>query len=87
MEDGGRSAPMAAELVDRLAIFVSFRRFPGMGIVDSRTLRFDGYVRIQHFVLRTRYVPFRRSRGDVHSCNVFPMLFMVLSGSYLRDAF
>jgi hypothetical protein len=32
MEDNwGRLAPMAAELVDRLAIFVAFRRYHGMG--------------------------------------------------------
>jgi hypothetical protein len=34
MEDGGRLVPMAAELVDRLAILVVVRRFPGM-VVDS----------------------------------------------------
>jgi hypothetical protein len=39
MEDGGRLAPMAAELVDRLAIFVVVRRFPSMGVADSRSLR------------------------------------------------
>jgi hypothetical protein len=33
LEDGGRLAPMAAELVDRMAIFVAVRRFPSM--VDS----------------------------------------------------
>jgi hypothetical protein len=38
MEDGGRLAPMAAELVERLAIFVAVRRFPGMGATDSRSL-------------------------------------------------
>jgi hypothetical protein len=39
MEDGGRLAPMAAELVDRLAILVVVRRFHGMGVADSRCLR------------------------------------------------
>jgi hypothetical protein len=49
MEDGGRLAPMAAELVDRLAILVALRRFLGMGAADSRSLRYDNYVRMQHF--------------------------------------
>jgi hypothetical protein len=39
MEDRGRLAPMAAELVDRLAILVAARRFPGTGVADSRSLR------------------------------------------------
>jgi hypothetical protein len=50
MEDGGRLAPMAAELVDRLAILVAVRRFHGMGAANSRSLRSGGYVRMQHFV-------------------------------------
>jgi hypothetical protein len=80
MEDGGRLAPMAAELVDHLAILVAIRRFLGMGVVDSRSLRFDSYVRLQHFVRRTTYVPFRRfwRMCDVSSCNVFLLLVMVL---------
>jgi hypothetical protein len=41
MEDGGRLAPMAAELVDRLAILLVVRRFPGMVAADSRSLRSD----------------------------------------------
>jgi hypothetical protein len=41
---------MADELVDRLAILAAVRRFPGMGAADSRSLRYDGYVRMQHFV-------------------------------------
>jgi hypothetical protein len=40
VEDGGRLAPMAAELVDRLAILVAVRRFRGMGAADSRSLSF-----------------------------------------------
>jgi hypothetical protein len=52
MEDGGRLAPMAVELVDRLAILVVVRRFPSMGAADSRSLRYDTYVRMQHFVRR-----------------------------------
>jgi hypothetical protein len=60
MEDGGRSAPMAAELVDRLAILVATRPFPSMGAADSRYLRFDSHVRMHHFVRRSTCVPFRR---------------------------
>jgi hypothetical protein len=80
MEDGGRVASMTAELVDRMAILVADRRFPGMGAADSRSLRSHSYVRMQHFVRRTTYVPFRRFWGmcDVNSCNVFLLLFMVL---------
>jgi hypothetical protein len=80
MEDGGRLAPMAAELVDRLAILVAIRRFPGMGALDSRSLRSDSYVGMQYFVRRPTYVPFRRFWGDVrvNSCNVYLLLFMAL---------
>jgi hypothetical protein len=41
---------MSAELVDRLAILVAVRRFHGMGVVDSRFLRSDSFVRMKHFV-------------------------------------
>jgi hypothetical protein len=41
---------MAAELVDRLAILMAIRRFHGMGVADSRSLRSDNYVRMHHFV-------------------------------------
>jgi hypothetical protein len=50
MEDGGRLAPMATELVDRLAILVAVRRFLGMGADHSRSLRSVSYVRMHHFV-------------------------------------
>jgi hypothetical protein len=65
MEDGGRLAPMAAEVVGRLAVLVVVRRFHGMGVADSRSLRCGGYVRMQHFVRRTTYIPFRRFWEDV----------------------
>jgi hypothetical protein len=82
MEDAGRLAPMAVAFVDRLANLVVGRRFPSMGAVDSRSLRFDiYYVRMRHFVRRTTtYVPFQRfwEMCDVNSCNVFMLLFMVL---------
>jgi hypothetical protein len=80
MQDGGRLAPMAAELVDRLAILVVVRRFPCMGAADSRSLRASSYVRMQHFVRRYTYVPFQRFWGmcDVNSYHVFLLLFMAL---------
>jgi hypothetical protein len=65
MEDVSRLAPMAAELVDRLAILMAVRRFHGMGVVESRSSRYDSYVLMQHFVGRTTCVPFRRFWGDV----------------------
>jgi hypothetical protein len=40
LKDGGRLAPMAAELVDRLAILVAVLRFPGVGVGDSRFFAF-----------------------------------------------
>jgi hypothetical protein len=89
MEDGGRLAPMAAELVDRLAILVAARRFPGMGAPDSRSLRSHSYVRMQHFVRRSTFVPFRRFLGDVRR-EFMQRLYVALHGtlgSYLRDAF
>jgi hypothetical protein len=46
LEDGSRLAPIAVELVDRLATLVAARLFPSMGAVDSRPLRSDSYVRV-----------------------------------------
>jgi hypothetical protein len=89
MEDGGRLAPMAAELVDRLAILVAIRRFLGMGAADSRSLRFDSYVRMQHFVRRSASIPFRRFLGDVRR-EFMHRLSTALHGTLganLRDAF
>jgi hypothetical protein len=89
MGDGGRLAPMAAELVNRVAILVIVRRFPGMGAAYSRSLLCDSYVRMQHFVRRSTYVPFRRFRGDVRR-EFMQRLSATLHGnlgSYLRDAF
>jgi hypothetical protein len=63
LEDGGRLAPMAVELVDRMANLVAVRRFHGICAADSRYLRCDNYVRRQHFVRRTTYVPFQRFLG------------------------
>jgi hypothetical protein len=41
---------MAVGLVERLAILVAVRRFPGMVAMGSLPLRYDGYVRKHHFV-------------------------------------
>jgi hypothetical protein len=88
LEDRGRLAPMSAELVDRLAILVAVLRFPGMGAPDSRSLRCKSYVRMQHFVRRTIFVPFRRFWGDVQR-EFMQRLSDALHGtlgSHLRDA-
>jgi hypothetical protein len=51
LEDAGQLAPMAVELVDRMAILVmAVRRFSCMGVADSRSLRSNNYVCMQHFV-------------------------------------
>jgi hypothetical protein len=65
LKDGGRLAPMAVDLVDRLAILLIVRRFPSMGAADSRSLRSESYARMKEFVRRFAYVPFRRFLGDV----------------------
>jgi hypothetical protein len=88
MEDGGRLAPMAAELVNRLAILGDVRRFHGMGAADSRSLRCDSYVRMQHFIRRSTSVPFRRFLGDARR-EFMQRLSATLHGtlgSYLHDA-
>jgi hypothetical protein len=88
LEDGGRLVPVAVELVVRLAILVAVRRLPGMGDVDSRSLRSDSYVRMQHFVRRTNSFPFRRFWGDVWG-EFMQRLSVTLHGtlgSCLRDA-
>jgi hypothetical protein len=73
---------MATELIDRLAIFVACRIFSCTCVVKSRSLSFDSYVRMQHFVRRTTYVPFRRFGGDVQ--RFYAALHGTL-GSYLLD--
>jgi hypothetical protein len=89
MKDMGRLAPMAAELVDRLAIFVAVRRFLGMSAADSRSLRSDNYVRIHHFVRRCTYFLFGVFGGDVR--REFMQRLSAAPhgtlGSYLRDSF
>jgi hypothetical protein len=90
VSNGGRLATMVAEMVDRLAILVAVRRFPGMGAAGSRSLRSDIYVRMQHFVSRSTYVPFRRFWADVRREFMMQRLSTALHdtlGSYLGDAF
>jgi hypothetical protein len=75
-------------MVDRLPILVAIRRFPGMGATDSRSLRFDSYVCMQHFVRRSANVPFRRFLGDVRR-ELLQSVSASLNGTlgcYLRDA-
>jgi nicotinamidase-related amidase len=88
LEDGGRLAPMAAELVDRLAVLVAACRFHGMVVADSRSLRCNRYVRMQHLVRRTNYVPSWRFWGDVRRefMKRFSPALHGTFGSYLRDA-
>jgi hypothetical protein len=43
---------MAAELVDHMAILVVVRRFLGMGVAYSSSLRFDNYVRMMQHLVR-----------------------------------
>jgi hypothetical protein len=89
LTDGGRLVPMANELIDRhLAILVAVRRFPCMGGAGSRSLRFNNYVRMQHFACRSTYVPLRRLLGDIVRREVLQRLFAGHGtlGSYLRDA-
>jgi hypothetical protein len=71
-----------------LAILVAVRRFPGMGAADSRSLRSHNYVRMQHFVRRTKYVPFRHFLGDVRREFMHRLSAAIHGtlGSYLRDA-
>jgi hypothetical protein len=88
LEDGDRLAQMVPETVDRMVILVAVRRFLGMGAIDSRSLRSDRCVRMQHFVRRTSYIPFQRFLGDVRR-EFMQRLFAALHGalgSYLRDA-
>jgi hypothetical protein len=71
---------MAAELADRLAILVAVRRFIGMGTADSRSLRFDNYVRMVCFIsfveLLLYFFGVFWGMCDDSSCNVFLLLFM-----------
>jgi hypothetical protein len=59
-----------------------------MGVGDSRSFRYDIYVRVHHFVRRPTSIPFRRFWGNVRR-EFMQRLFDALNsalGSYLRDA-
>jgi hypothetical protein len=79
LEDGGRLARMAVELVDRVAILVAIHRFLG---IDLRSLRFDNVVRMQHFVPSIYFFlfPFGDFGGmcGENFSNVVLLLFMIL---------
>jgi hypothetical protein len=79
---------MAAKLVDRLGILVAVRHFHDMGDVDSRSLRYHNYVRMQHFVRRTTSFHFRRFLGDVRRECMQRLAIALLGtlGSYIRNA-
>jgi hypothetical protein len=46
-----------------MAVLVTVRRFRGTGVADSRSLRFNTYVCMQHFVRRNTFVLFRLFGG------------------------
>jgi hypothetical protein len=78
---------MAAELADRLAILVAFRRFPSMDAKVCRLLRSESCVRMQHIVRRSTYVSFRRFLSGVRREFVqrLSVALPVTLGSYPRD--
>jgi hypothetical protein len=79
---------MAAELVDRLPILMAIRRFLGMGVANSRSLRCDSYVRMQHFVRRSTCVSVQRILGDARRefMQRLHVAIHATSVSYPRDA-
>jgi hypothetical protein len=89
IDDGGRLAPLAIELVDRMVALVAIRHFHGMDVVDCRSLRSGNYVRMQHFARRYYFVPFRRFWGMYLRRDFLQRLSVGLHGtlgSCLRDA-
>jgi hypothetical protein len=88
VEDGGRLAPLACELLDRLAVLVALRRFPGFGAHVARSLRSESLPRMKKFVRESTSPIFRRFLGDVRR-EFFQRVSIVLHstlGSYLADA-
>jgi hypothetical protein len=81
LENGGRLAPMAAELVDRMAILVAVRRFPGM--IVAYTLVHCVLTVMSAFIISFvdlfifPFDAFGEMRGK-KLCNFFLVLFMVL---------
>jgi hypothetical protein len=74
-ENEGWLAPIAAELIDRMAILVAVRRFPCMCAADSRSLRYDSHARVE---LLTFLFDVFWGMCDKNSCNVFLLLLKVL---------
>jgi hypothetical protein len=82
MEDRGQLAPMAAKLVDRMAILVAVRRFPSLAWVLLTlvlcALTFMSVCNISFVeLLLFLFGAFGGMCGE-SSCNVFLLLFMVL---------
>jgi hypothetical protein len=80
LEDGGRLAPMADELVYRMSILVAARRFLGMGAYDYHFCAMAimsvcsiSFVELLMFLFGV----FGGMCGE-NSCNVFLQLFMVI---------
>jgi hypothetical protein len=89
LDDGGRLAPLAVDLVDRFAILVVVRRFSRMGAADSASLWSKIHARMKEFVRGSKFVPFRRFPGDVHRefmQRLCVALHGTLGSSYLRNA-
>jgi len=87
VEDGGRLAPLACELLDRLAILVALRRFPGFGAHVARSLRSESFLRMKKFVRDSTSPSFRRFLGEVRR-EFYQKISIVLHstlGSYLAD--
>jgi hypothetical protein len=71
LEDGGRLAPMAVELVDRLAILVAVRRV--LCVLALTSVCNNSFVELLVFLLGV----FRGTCRE-NSCNVFMLLFILL---------
>jgi hypothetical protein len=67
---------------------MAVRRFTSMGVAYSLSMHFESYVRMQHFVRRSTFVPFRRFLGDVQREFMQRLLVALHStlGSCFRDA-
>jgi hypothetical protein len=72
LEDGGRLATMAVELVDRFIIMLVVRRFHSMRVLLRCSKRSDKYVRMKEFVCRSTYTCIG------NSCIAFPWFFIAL---------
>jgi hypothetical protein len=87
LEDGDRLAPMAVDLVDRLANLVVLGLKPSTGVADSRYLRSESHARMNEYVRWSTYARVRRFLGDVRR-ELIKCIFVVLHGtlgSEIRD--